>query len=37
MEYSGPFYSMVSFVRNMVPLMRIAELENEEEAEEEEE
>jgi hypothetical protein len=29
MEYSGPFYSAISFVRSMVSVLKIAELENE--------
>lgn len=36
MEYSSPFYSTMSFVRNLIPILKIAELENEEEGEEEE-
>lgn len=34
MEYSGPFYSTMSFVRDLIPIMRIAELEDEQEGEE---
>lgn len=33
MEYSGPFYSTISFVRNLIPALKIAELENEGEEE----
>lgn len=37
MEYSGPFYSTISFVRNLIPVLKIAELENEGEEEDEDE
>lgn len=26
MDFSGPFYSSVAFVRNMVPILKISEL-----------